>query len=230
MNLLPQINQNKSNLPAQQVQSLSFIKELVLVAESGDSIKIAKHDRSITMLNACTGITLKAACRESSEDLVITALVSQIIRTANFFNLSRPMSEDQAIETGYLLLDKYPYETIEDFVIMFNRAKTGKYGELYNRLDGQVIFSWMEKYLDEKAGYREKEHQKMKKIQEGINLAQDIEFTAKTVEGEPEKTKTVVEALKEAINFEGLKSNEKNYKDFKISYIQQCASLNLKKQ
>ena len=182
------------------------------------------------MLNACTGITLKAACRESSEDLVITALVSQIIRTANFFNLSRPMSEDQAIETGYLLLDKYPYETIEDFVIMFNRAKTGKYGELYNRLDGQVIFSWMEKYLDEKAGYREKEHQKMKKIQEGINLAQDIEFTAKTIEGEPEKSKTVIEALKESINFQELESNEKNYKDFKISYIQQCASLNLKKQ
>jgi len=41
----------------------------------------------------------------------------------------------------------------EDFKLCFNNAKTGKYGQLYNRLDGSVIFEWLNNYQNERAEF-----------------------------------------------------------------------------
>ena len=56
------------------------------------------------------------------------------------------MNENQIYETAQMILDSYPYFTLADINLIFKKAKKGDFGQIYDRLDGQIIFSWFTKY------------------------------------------------------------------------------------
>lgn len=56
------------------------------------------------------------------------------------------MDKFQVADTINLIIDEYPHYTMYDFKLFFKRAKLGDYGEIYGRIDGQVILSWLRKY------------------------------------------------------------------------------------
>lgn len=60
------------------------------------------------------------------------------------------MSNDQLAQTISLVQDEYWMLKPEDFKLCFNNAKKGVYGKVYDRLDGQVIFEWLDKYLKDR--------------------------------------------------------------------------------
>jgi hypothetical protein len=193
--------------------------------EQGNSVEIAKLERSVNLNAAVQAISMKTAIAQTNEELIVSGLFNLILRTSAFFNLGKAMSEDQAIETAYLLLDKYPHESMEDFVIMFRNAKTGKYGELYNRLDGQIIFKWMGEYLEEKAAHREKLHRAVKFGSGQENLAEVVQnhVQEKKLLSEPKNNdfrNTVIEALKEAVGWKEHEQKELDYQNFKKSFIE----------
>lgn len=64
-------------------------------------------------------------------------------------NLKWNLSDGQIQQIVEDLMDKFPNETIEDFILIFKKARQNEFGEIY-RLDSAVIFGWVEKYLDEK--------------------------------------------------------------------------------
>lgn len=75
-------------------------------------------------------------------DIHLTRLVSNL-------NLKWSLNDSQIKTIVEDLIEKYPNETIEDFILIFKKARLGEYGELI-RLDSAIIFNWVEKYLDEK--------------------------------------------------------------------------------
>lgn len=38
----------------------------------------------------------------------------------------------------------------DDFKLCFNNAKRGKYGRVYDRIDGNIIYEWLQKYSEER--------------------------------------------------------------------------------
>lgn len=64
----------------------------------------------------------------------------------NFYSTTGTMDKFQVAETINLIIDEYPHYTMYDFKLFFKRAKLGDYGEVYGRMDGQVILSWLRKY------------------------------------------------------------------------------------
>lgn len=60
------------------------------------------------------------------------------------------MSDGQIAMTADLILEEYPYFKTDDLKLCFRNAMKMKYGEIYNRIDGQVIMSWLKAYNRER--------------------------------------------------------------------------------
>lgn len=60
------------------------------------------------------------------------------------------MGQDQLVQTIRLIVEDFYYFNVEDFKLCFNNAKRGKYGKVYDRIDGNVIYEWLQKYSEER--------------------------------------------------------------------------------
>lgn len=69
------------------------------------------------------------------------------------------------------LIEKFPVESLEDFVLCFKRGGAGFYGTIY-KLDASVLCEWMTAYLDEKYTFVEgkvKEEQQVHLEENSLN-------------------------------------------------------------
>lgn len=90
--------------------------------------------------------TLAKIKRFAGENTTQAYIELWITNLLNFINIGKTMSNDQIFETAMMILAEYPYLNLADINLVFKMAKMGKMGQFYDRLDGQVILSWFEKY------------------------------------------------------------------------------------
>ena len=88
--------------------------------------------------------------KECGENVARAALVILITDLLSFFNVENTMSAEQVATTINLLMDEYYYLKLDDFKMCFKRVMLGKYGRVYNRIDGQMILEWVHTYLMER--------------------------------------------------------------------------------
>lgn len=80
-----------------------------------------------------------------------------IIDMTEFINIGKSMSPTQIENTAFLIVSEFYHLNMADINLVFRRAKTGYYGEIYDRLDGQVILGWFKKYNQERCLAAEEE-------------------------------------------------------------------------
>lgn len=79
--------------------------------------------------------------------LIVRALLVTALHNLNeYFNVTKPLTEAQAVEIINLICERLPYYKLDDIKLLFNNIKVGKYGKNYNRIDGVVIFEAAEQY------------------------------------------------------------------------------------
>lgn len=90
---------------------------------------------------------------KNGETVAKAAIVYAITDLAMFLNLGkeRNMTVPQIAQTAEMVLQKYNYLKLDDLKLCFNNAKQGVYGKIYDRLDGQVIFEFLNAYSDSRA-------------------------------------------------------------------------------
>lgn len=91
-------------------------------------------------------ITLAAIRKETGEQKLHAMMVKWMNSFISFYSTNGTMDAYQVADTINLIIDEYPYYTMYDFKLFFKRAKLGYYGEVYGRIDGSVILSWLRKY------------------------------------------------------------------------------------
>lgn len=84
---------------------------------------------------------------EQSLQAILVIILTDVIK---FFNTGKTMGQDQLVQTIRLVTEDFYYFNIEDFKLCFNNAKRGRYGKIYDRIDGNVIYEWLQKYSDER--------------------------------------------------------------------------------
>lgn len=93
---------------------------------------------------------------DTARAIVIIALTD----LANYFNVGNNFNGQQLAQTAELIIDRFYWLKPDDFKLAFDKAKQAQYGISYNRIDGAVIFEWMEKYIQERAEYFAHENSK----------------------------------------------------------------------
>ena len=93
---------------------------------------------------------LASISREQGEAKARAVLVLIVTDALEFFNASETMNDRQVAVTVDLILEEYPYMQADDITLCFRNAMKGRYGKLYNRIDGQVIMGWLREYNRER--------------------------------------------------------------------------------
>lgn len=110
-----------------------------------------------------SAIPISVLEKNTSRKEVLIALDRAVTRLAASLNLNNNLNDFQIRVIVEDLYDKYPNETLEDFILMFKKARQGEFGTIYV-LHSAVVFDWMAKYLDEK--YRHIEDKLMREKDE----------------------------------------------------------------
>ena len=86
-----------------------------------------------------------------------------------FSGVARKMNPNQIADTVNMLLDEYPRLSLQEYQVFFNRIKSGKFGQLYDSLDGIKIMVFMKDFYKEVNNayydFKEEKHQDIKRIE-----------------------------------------------------------------
>ena len=104
---------------------------------------------------------------EKGQQAAIGVLVAMMDSCQQYFNLQQPMQPMQLALTAELIMEDYYYLRVEELQLCFRMAMKGEFGPLYNRIDGQVFFEWIKKYLTKRGQITERIQQDK---QQGNNI------------------------------------------------------------
>lgn len=127
-----------------------------LIAIVTNPDRLRDMERGLTIKKIITeALPICELKREVPFHEIALALDIQLTRLVASLNLKWNLNDEQVKTIVEDLIDKYPNESLEDFILVFKLARTGHFkddngnGAIY-RLDSAVIFGWMEQYLSEK--------------------------------------------------------------------------------
>lgn len=92
-----------------------------------------------------------ATFKKESGETKARALMAYMIGDAiKALNVGKTMNDIQIARASDLILEEYYFLKPDDFKLCFNRAITGKYGAIYDRIDIQIICGWLNQYCSDR--------------------------------------------------------------------------------
>lgn len=126
--------------------------QLIRCLGSSDEVGLLVFEKKLQISEAIDGTKLKKLERSIGEIGTITAICYLLNRFNSSFNFGKSLSAQQSAILASDIVEKYPYETIEDVVLMLKMVRQGIIGDGKDyKLDGQnVMTKWFPEYLDKK--------------------------------------------------------------------------------
>lgn len=119
---------------------------------SNNEVGLIVFEKNLKLEHAIDGTKLKKLEKTVGEVGTITAICYLLNRFNSNFNVGKSLSITQAALLAADIVEKYPYETIEDVVLVLKQVRQGILGDGKDyKLDGQnVLAKWFPEYLEKK--------------------------------------------------------------------------------
>jgi len=88
---------------------------------------------------------IKKSEGETPAIAMLEILISDFVK---FFSVGKGMNSAQIIETSKLFYSEFYFLKISDIKLFFTQMRTGYYGTIYDRIDGNVIFTHLRNYCE----------------------------------------------------------------------------------
>jgi hypothetical protein len=146
-----------------RMNSVTFIQGINNPMQHGQIVQSLPS----SLEGAMDGQPIKQLVNSGADKMQIENLVAVLIlKYGNMLAVSGGLKQGQPLEIAKMLVEEYPYNSIEDFNVMLSRGVKSRYGQIF-RFDISVIYDWMQKYTDE--FYEERERLvKANKVQEVV--------------------------------------------------------------
>lgn len=138
----------RMDLPTRNENSSKELCEALLTPE--ESMRLFRKHLTPLACADSGAYSLSALRRIHNEDSVIMMLVAWISNLQRFLNVSAKMDAAQMYETCRMILDDFWALNCADVNLVMSRAKRGFYGQLFGRIDGQIIYQWFAEYFEER--------------------------------------------------------------------------------
>ena len=125
-------------------------------------LKMKMNDVVELQLNS-PPISLYKSFKEN-EEMSIDILMLMMLKFQDFFNCKSKMNKEQVEETAYLIVQKFRGLTYVDIGMCLKLSKMNE--KIYDRIDGNMIIGWLEKYDATKTNMIVLERQKQKTKQD----------------------------------------------------------------
>ena len=122
--------------------------ELANLKSSASSTEVTLQQ----ILTLKTSPALSEIKKVRGDQIALGVVVALMDECQQYFNLQQPMNKQQLLLTAELIMEKYYYLRVEELRVCFRMAMKGEFGPVYNRIDGQVFFEWILKYMPTREG------------------------------------------------------------------------------
>jgi len=109
-------------------------------------------EKSLKLSDAIDGTKIKKLEKLLGERNMAKVITYLLLRFSKNFNVGKSITDGQAPMIAIDIIEKYPYETIEDVILMLKQVRQGIIGDGKDfKLDGQnILTKWFPEYLDKK--------------------------------------------------------------------------------
>lgn len=139
-------------------ETLSLSKSII-----SSSSAITRQEMQLTITDTFSKPTIRSVFKDASGQIGFSVVNVLAKRFADSFGFSTKLNDVQVDTITVDTLENFAYESLEDIIIFFKMARSGKFGATGRGIDSNLIFGdWFPKYLSLKAELREQQYQKQK--------------------------------------------------------------------
>lgn len=143
---------------------------------SNNEVELIVFEKNLSIVKAINGTHLKKLENTIGEINTIVAICYLLNRFNSNFNVGKSLTSEQSAMIASDIVEKYPYETIEDVVLMLKQVRQGIIGDGKDfKLDGQnILAKWFPQYLDNKYAEVERQNKKVKDENLGASAVEEF--------------------------------------------------------
>lgn len=143
---------------AKWVETLHLSKQIMT-----NTMTLVKLETELTLAHTFTKPTMRSVFKGTNGQLGFSVVHVLVTRFINAFAFSTKLNDTQLETLTIDTLEHFAYESLEDVILFFKMARSGKFGVTKRGVDANLIFGeWMPQYLSAKAELREQTYTQQK--------------------------------------------------------------------
>ncbi len=141
-----------------QLKTLDLSKNII----SGTA-SLAVMEMNLSISKTFESPTIRSVFKGENGQIGYSVVNILVKRFMDSFGFATKMSDTQIEVLTVDTLEKFSFETLDDIILFFKMARTGKFGSTMRGVDSNLIYGeWYPMYLEFKAEEREKIYQREK--------------------------------------------------------------------